>query len=285
MRIRAVREPAPASAGKVELKIVDERLALLRVPFAVIARIRNEASAPLELTISLDGSRICAEKLPADARRRADCSVVRDWTRQPDHQVSIAGPVSPWTLEYLELATHHGRSTGLFEAIVLPVDSRLPRPNHLVDRCLGRARRLFSLEPRPLASRALRTILFLMVSAAIALFAIVLLLPLFSSYRVVIAHQTFVAIVLLTTLPRTLPVAGLLIPADMRAAALTRIQLWCLAHQRSLVLIFAALTTVSAGVYGTRAVGGADEYAYVSQAELWLHGSLKIDQPFVRQTP
>ncbi len=47
-----------------------------------------------------------------------------------------------------------------------------------------------------------------------------------------------------------------------------------------------AVAVSAAGImYGPRAVGGSDEYGYVSQAELWLNGNLKIDQPFARQAP
>jgi MFS family permease len=45
-----------------------------------------------------------------------------------------------------------------------------------------------------------------------------------------------------------------------------------------------AVTLVTA-YYGPRAVGGADEYGYASQADLWLKGRLTIDQSFVRQVP
>ena len=45
-----------------------------------------------------------------------------------------------------------------------------------------------------------------------------------------------------------------------------------------------AVTLVTAH-YGPRAVGGADEYGYASQADLWLKGRLSIDQSFVRQVP
>jgi len=38
-------------------------------------------------------------------------------------------------------------------------------------------------------------------------------------------------------------------------------------------------------VYGSRAVGGSDDYGYVSQAELWLGGQLTIEQPFVKEVP
>jgi hypothetical protein len=49
--------------------------------------------------------------------------------------------------------------------------------------------------------------------------------------------------------------------------------------------VLAALLTVVTAHYGPRAVGGADEYGYASQAELWLKGRLTIDQSFVRQAP
>ena len=38
-------------------------------------------------------------------------------------------------------------------------------------------------------------------------------------------------------------------------------------------------------LYGARAVGGSDAYGYVSQADLWLKGDLKIDQSFVAEVP
>ena len=43
--------------------------------------------------------------------------------------------------------------------------------------------------------------------------------------------------------------------------------------------------TLATAHFGPRAVGGADEYGYVSQADLWLTGRLTIDQSFVRQVP
>jgi hypothetical protein len=52
-----------------------------------------------------------------------------------------------------------------------------------------------------------------------------------------------------------------------------------------LVWLLALTVTVLAARYGARAVGGADEYGYVSQADLWLKGSVKVQQPFARQVP
>lgn len=53
----------------------------------------------------------------------------------------------------------------------------------------------------------------------------------------------------------------------------------------TLALTLALATTVVAWVWGTKAVGGADSYGYLSQAELWTKGLPRVEQPFVRQVP
>lgn len=37
--------------------------------------------------------------------------------------------------------------------------------------------------------------------------------------------------------------------------------------------------------FGTFAAGGSDSYGYVSQADLWLNGRLRVEQPFVQHMP
>ena len=63
--------------------------------------------------------------------------------------------------------------------------------------------------------------------------------------------------------------------------------LWAWIERRPtwLAALLSILLTLTAAQYGPRAVGGADEYGYVSQADLWLSGRLTIDQTFVRQVP
>lgn len=47
-----------------------------------------------------------------------------------------------------------------------------------------------------------------------------------------------------------------------------------------------AIFTAAAGiVFATTAASGADAYGYVSQADLWLNGSLRIEQPFAADVP
>jgi len=53
---------------------------------------------------------------------------------------------------------------------------------------------------------------------------------------------------------------------------------------RAAAALVIALVAVAA-LRGSRAAGGADEYGYVSQAELWLTRNLRIDQSFVMEVP
>jgi hypothetical protein len=49
-----------------------------------------------------------------------------------------------------------------------------------------------------------------------------------------------------------------------------------------------ALAVVTFGLYvtfGARAAGGADSYGYLSEADLWLQGTLKVDQSFALDVP
>ncbi|MBI3261962.1 MAG: glycosyltransferase family 39 protein [Acidobacteria bacterium] len=47
----------------------------------------------------------------------------------------------------------------------------------------------------------------------------------------------------------------------------------------------AAIAVATALIWGTFAASGADSYGYVSQAALWAHGRLSVQQPFVRDFP
>jgi hypothetical protein len=47
----------------------------------------------------------------------------------------------------------------------------------------------------------------------------------------------------------------------------------------------AAVVLVVGVTYSATAVGGADAYGYVSEADLWMHGWPMIDQPWIRDVP
>jgi hypothetical protein len=53
----------------------------------------------------------------------------------------------------------------------------------------------------------------------------------------------------------------------------------------AIAALAAAFVLVAGMTFGTRATGGADVYGYVSQAELWRKGDLRIRQDFVASIP
>jgi hypothetical protein len=54
---------------------------------------------------------------------------------------------------------------------------------------------------------------------------------------------------------------------------------------RKAALVLAILTVAAGWTWNTKVAGGADSYGYVSQANLWRHGALTIDQPFAADVP
>lgn len=59
---------------------------------------------------------------------------------------------------------------------------------------------------------------------------------------------------------------------------------WC-PTARAQVLTLSLAVTVVGIAYATTVAGGSDSYGYVSQADLWLGGDLRIDQPWVEEAP
>ena len=51
------------------------------------------------------------------------------------------------------------------------------------------------------------------------------------------------------------------------------------------VALLSLLVVAIGRVWGSRVAAGADAYGYISQADLWLHGTLHVDQPFAARVP
>jgi 4-amino-4-deoxy-L-arabinose transferase-like glycosyltransferase len=75
------------------------------------------------------------------------------------------------------------------------------------------------------------------------------------------------------------------IPLGRLAAAARRSANAIAAHPGGIAVLIAIATTVVAIIGSTRMAGGADAYGYVSQADLWLQGSLEVRQPWVAEVP
>ena len=124
IRAKVVQAPIPAVDGIVRVTTAGfPQLKGLRPPFAVIARIKAPSTDSLRIRIAFDGSPTCEHTIAGGASRRVDCAVTSGGETAADREVVVSGPSAPWTLEYLELATHHGNTSGAHTLFVLPGSS------------------------------------------------------------------------------------------------------------------------------------------------------------------
>lgn len=151
-RVKIVQAPLAAAVdGQVSATTAGfPQVNDLTPPFALIARIRNSSAEDRTFSFEIDGSSVCNPRVPAASVRRVDCIVTSGWTAadQPRatnneprvHLLTINGrqagdgaaaaPRAGWTLESLELATHHGSASGSHFLVVLPESSgRYTRPS------------------------------------------------------------------------------------------------------------------------------------------------------------
>jgi hypothetical protein len=124
VRLKLVQAPSTAAGGQLEIAADDANaLEQLTTPVAVIARLRHHSPSTERFEIQIDGTVACSPRVRPNALRRVDCAWTGDWKRAPTHQVTVRGPTSAWTLEYLEVATHHG-ATRAHDLLVVPSSSR-----------------------------------------------------------------------------------------------------------------------------------------------------------------
>ncbi len=136
-RDKVVRSPVPVTAPALRVPIPrDPIFESLRPPFAAISRIRNDSASTLVVSIALDDVEVCRTEVAPGASRRIDCRVSQFTPSPASHTVVFAGSGMPYTVEYFELATHHGALTpGPRDLIVAPKGTsgfRQASPGHLL---------------------------------------------------------------------------------------------------------------------------------------------------------
>jgi len=120
-RVKLVRTPVAAEQGLVRVETAhDPRAAVLAAPVAVIAVIRNNGATPAELSIVADGQPVCTVSIKAEDAERVDCAALNGWVPRADHVIEVTGESSTWSLESLELATHHGSTSRGVPLLILP---------------------------------------------------------------------------------------------------------------------------------------------------------------------
>ena len=160
-------------------------------------------------SVTVDAAPVCERSVAGGASRRVDCAVTVPWDPDMPHDLAVQGPAT-WTLDYLELATHHGNTDGAHYMLVLPASSaHYVRPGWGLVLTAGTiliGAILFLPAPPPLP-RGVRMVYRAVVGAVVLELAAVAISQWISDYRIVLSAGTFARLLVLPLTPR-LWVAG-----------------------------------------------------------------------------
>jgi hypothetical protein len=195
--------PATAVADIVRVDIGPDRTSGdLVPPFAVVARILNGSDSTQAFTIRIDDRSVCTQKVTTGAARRIDCAWTGDWNPRATHTIEVAGGAFPFTVTYLELATHHGATRG-YDLIVVPAGAlHYAQPTLAWIVLAFVVIVLVFLLPEPRMSRAVVR-LHRSISAIVALLLFLIFVsPYVSTYRVLLSTAAFAEAICLLAAPR-----------------------------------------------------------------------------------
>jgi hypothetical protein len=122
VRSKVVTGIVPATNGTVRLSI-DGRgtVARLKPPFALIAKFANGTSETQKFSVDVDGQTVCEPEIAPHAdKARVDCVVTSAWPPGGTHDLVVTSQAASWSLQYLELATHDGASSGAYQLFWIP---------------------------------------------------------------------------------------------------------------------------------------------------------------------
>lgn len=223
IRVKVAQAPVEAHGGSVQIA-TDEVAALTRLgqPAALIVHVASQEERSGTLAVSVDGMPVCQVQLPRRASRRADCPVTA-WGPSSRHEIRLDGPDTPWTLTYLEVATHHGNTDGATYLVVLPRGSSHYRPPSRA--VMGLVVVAFSallvfVGASPFPRWAVYTHRAAAIVAA-AVLAAVQIAPWVSPYKVIVSTWTLALLLVVILLPRVWTAGRWLVAARPNGGRLT----------------------------------------------------------------
>lgn len=269
IRQKVVRAPVAASGGQLLVPVPEEpSLGELRTPFAVISRVRNDGTSPLTVQVAADNREICAAEIAPGRSQRIDCAVRDSWSTSANHSLLFSSASPAFTVEYLELATHHGAlSPGPGDLILVPVKSpAFERSSvwHLLEAFALLMISIASVRYRglPRVVSALHLALAVLVAAVLVA---TIVSSLVSDYSLLISQGFLGQLLLLTALPMLV---------DRTRAAL----IWVRQQHPAALPVCAGLIVGALFWFG--AVQQADRY-YQGQ----LSGLLRVSHNFFDKSP
>ena len=205
VRAKIVQAPIAVADGLVRVTTAGyPQLRDLRPPFAVIARIKAPSTDRLRIRIAFDGLPTCERTIAGGASRRVDCAVTAGRGAAADREVIVSGPSTPWTLEYLELATHHGNATGALTVYIVPPASSAydsPAVGWTLLLWAGMAALLLWVAPHTM-SRRVRLAHLALTGLVIALLALIQSADRLTDFRIVLGSSAFLLWLALVLAPR-----------------------------------------------------------------------------------
>ena len=204
VRLKVVTGTLPATSSDIRLAVDGRGTAThLKPPFAVIAKLGNGTAQPQTFTVEVDGQTICQPTLAGHATQvRADCVVTAVWAAGVTHTV-VRGPAADWSLQYLELSSHHGASSGAWQIFVIPHDATpYSKPSTADVVVFWFAAFFLYLLPVPdRLPRVVRVIYLIAATAIGALLAGIILAPWVSRFSIVLSWATLARCAVVLALP------------------------------------------------------------------------------------
>lgn len=205
-RVKVLQVPTAATAGLVRASTGGfPQVNGLRPPFALIARINSASAGTSPFSIAVDGALVCERDVAGGGSRRVDCAVAGGWNPTIEHEVAIQGPPTAWTLEYLELATHHGNTDGAHYLLVLPASSghyARPALGWVIAAWLMLTGAILLLPAPPTLPRWIRLLYGVVAGAIVLELALSQFSQWISDYRIVLSAGTFTKWLVLLFAPR-----------------------------------------------------------------------------------
>jgi len=159
-------------------------------PDALIIAIENSGTTAT-FNVDVDGSSVCQRRL-GTGRSRIDCSVAHWSPRGAIHTLEVVSSHSRWALAYVEIATHHGSTSGLNYLVVLPRSFReYTKPPWMVALSLGLAVLALMLCVTPaIFPRWIRILHRLTAAIAIGVMTLIVVSPYGSQFVVLVSTET-----------------------------------------------------------------------------------------------
>jgi hypothetical protein len=250
VRVKLIQSSRHAADGEIRAgtaRFPDARL--LKPPFALIAFVDVPTTDEARLTVSIDGRPVCERSPGTGLARRIDCAVTGSWDPSVAHEIAIRAATTTWTLRSLEIATHHGHTSGATYLLFLPSGAgNFARSSAgyiiLVSVVLGCV--LAAPWPRRLP-RVMEVIYAIVAATIVVLLIVIQVSDHFSPYVVVLSGGTFIRWTLWLLLPWIWPIGRWLLTPSV-AAADDRLMAWA----RSVVL--AAVVVIAYSVVVTSRV-------------------------------